>query len=147
LGHSLGGYVTLAFAEAYPQRLRGFGLIHSTALPDGEDARANRDKAVQTIAEQGIIPFVDGLVPKLFAEANAERLREKVQRAIAIGYGTSPQGAAATALGMKARPDRTRIVHDSALPVLLLAGAGDRVIPVERTLTPAGRGARQVLLE
>ena len=147
IGHSLGGYVALAFAELHPERLSGFGLVHSTALPDSEEAKTNRDKAVKTIAEDGIETFVSGLVPKLFADFNLEKMNDAVARAIAIGNGTNPAAAAATALGMKARPDRSRIVREARVPVLLVAGAGDKVVPPERTLAPgAGEGVTNALL-
>lgn len=147
LGHSLGGYITLAFAEAYPDRLAGFGLVHSTPLPDSDEAKANRERAARTIRDEGITTFVGGLVPKLFAEANRESMRDKVERALAIGRGTSPSGAAATALGMKARPDRSFVLRESSLPVLLVAGRGDQVVAPERTFAAEGSGARRVVIE
>src|SRR5690606_38902363 len=64
-GHSLGGYITLALAEQQPELLKGFGLIHSTALPDSEQAKQNRELAIVKVQEQGVQAFVDGLVPKL----------------------------------------------------------------------------------
>ncbi len=137
VGHSLGGYITLAAAGRYPERISGFALIHSTALPDSEEARQNREKAVQAIKQDGITVFVDGLVPKLFAPKHLESEPEQVQFAREIGYGTSAQGAAATALGMKARPDRTNVIHQAAVPVLLVAGAEDLVVRPENTFQGA----------
>jgi len=37
IGHSMGGYITLAFANKYPGLLAGFGLFHSTAFADTEE--------------------------------------------------------------------------------------------------------------
>jgi 3-oxoadipate enol-lactonase len=144
LGHSMGGYTALAFAEQYPSRLSAFGLIHSTGLPDSEAARENRDRTVQKIMEQGIAAFVEGLVPNLFAQ-NAPA--ELVARAIEIGYGTSASGAQASALGMKERPDRRSVLEMSGLPLLLVAGSKDGIIPVERTFTTNRVNVSQVLLD
>lgn len=144
LGHSMGGYTALAFAEQYPSRLRAFGLVHSTGLPDSEAARENRDRTVQKVEERGIASFVEGLVPNLFAP-NAPA--ELVTRATEIGYGTSVVGAQASALGMKERPDRRSVLEQSKLPLLLVAGAKDGIIPVERTFTTSRAGVSQVLLE
>ncbi|EFM10517.1 alpha/beta hydrolase fold protein [Paenibacillus curdlanolyticus YK9] len=147
LGHSLGGYATLAFAERHPDKLRSFGIIHSTAFPDSEAARDNRDRAVAAIREQGIGPFVEGLVPKLFASREDGSNEVLIQEAIAIGRGTTAAGAIAASLGMKERPDRTAILESSTKPVLLVAGQQDGVIPPERTFTTSRAGVKQVLLE
>lgn len=133
IGHSLGGYVTLAFAEKYPDKLAGFGLVHSTANADSDAAKANRDKAVETIGSQGIGVFADGLVPKLFAQSRAAAMKEQIAFAKEIGRGTSAAGAAATARGMKVRPDRNAVISGAEVPVLLLAGKEDGVIASEAT--------------
>lgn len=132
LGHSLGGYITLSFAQRHASRLKGFGLIHSTGYPDSEEARENRLKSVSVIQNEGITNFVDGLVPGLFAAGAAEQL---LDRAKEIGYRTPPQGAAGAALAMRERPDRRDVISATALPVLLVAGAEDTLVPAERTFT------------
>jgi pimeloyl-ACP methyl ester carboxylesterase len=137
-GHSLGGYVTLAFAERYPERLRGFGLLHSTAYPDTEEARENRLKTVETIRREGVAPVIDGMVPKLFAPANRTSMADKVEFARRIGYGTSPDGLIGVALGMRERPDRRAVLERAQVPVLLLAGAQDEVVPPERRFPAEG---------
>lgn len=131
-GHSLGGYVSLAFAERYSERLYTLGLLHSTSFPDGEAAQANRTKAAEAVAADGINPFVDGLIPKLFTESHRLSMSEQLTKAIKIGYGTSPEGAIGCAFGMKIRPDRTTVLEQLDKPILLLAGERDEVIPAER---------------
>ncbi|OUM95320.1 MAG: alpha/beta hydrolase [Thermobacillus sp. ZCTH02-B1] len=147
LGHSLGGYVTLAFAERYPGRLRGFGLIHSTALPDTEEAKAGRDRTAARLLREGAAPFANELALKLFAAENRARMADKVARVAAIGCGTSPAGAARTALGMKVRPDRSGLLRDPRFPVLLVAGEGDEIVAPQRTFLDIERpGLKKVLL-
>ncbi|REK71462.1 alpha/beta fold hydrolase [Paenibacillus paeoniae] len=147
LGHSLGGYVTLAFTERYADKLAAFGLVHSTPLPDSEAARANRDKAVAALQENGIAEFVDGLIPKLFAKDRLEGMEPEVARCKEIGYTTALHGAVATAKGMKGRADRSTVIRESALPILLVAGAQDGVIPVESTFSAVNGETRKVELE
>jgi pimeloyl-ACP methyl ester carboxylesterase len=146
LGHSLGGYITLALAEMYAKKLSGFGLIHSTALEDSEAAKQNRDKAVAALEESGVQPFVDGLIPKLFAPANVEAMPSEIERAKQIGYGTSLQGAVGTARGMKIRANRTHIIEQTELPVLLVSGANDKVIPTESTFAATNGSTVKVVL-
>lgn len=131
-GHSLGGYVALAFAEQYSDRLITLGLVHSTSLPDGEAAQANRLKAAESIRDNGVNAFVDGLIPKLFAATHRLSMPEKLEKAKEIGYRTSVDGAAGCALGMKNRTDRTFVLEELDKPILLLAGELDEVIPPER---------------
>lgn len=132
LGHSMGGYVALSFAQRQASRLKGFGLIHSTGYPDGEEAREKRLKSVSTIQNEGITTFVDALVPGLFAPGAASRLLERAKE---IGYKTPPQGAAGALLAMRERPDRRDVLSASALPVLLVAGTEDGLVPPERIFT------------
>jgi 3-oxoadipate enol-lactonase len=131
-GHSLGGYVALAFAERYPERVLTIGLLHSTSLPDAEAAQENRLKAARAIQEDGVNPFVDGLIPKLFAATNRMNSPEKLMRAVEIGYETSAEGAIGCALGMKDRPDRTAVLEQLDIPILLLAGELDEIITQEK---------------
>lgn len=147
LGHSLGGYITLALSEQNPQLLSGFGLIHSTAFPDTEPGKANRDKAIATIREQGIRPFVDGLIPKLFAPAHLASMADRVQAAVEIGYGTPPLGAIHTTEAMRDRVDRNHVLREASVPVLLVAGAQDQIIPVEKTFSVQGDHITQTRLE
>ncbi len=131
-GHSMSGYSTLAFAEKYPDRLLGFGLVNSTSLPDTEAAKEGRLRTVEQVRAEGVGPFIDGLVPRLFAPQNRTAMAAKVEKARAIGYGTSPQGVIGGALGMRERPDRTGVLSRTELPALLLAGEMDEVIVPER---------------
>lgn len=132
LGHSLGGYITLSFAQRYASRLKGFGLIHSSGYPDSEEAKENRLKSVSMIQNEGIFAFIDQLVPGLFAPGAAPLLPERAKE---IGYKTPPQGAVGAAMAMRERPDRRDVISATALPVLLVAGAEDSKVSAERTFT------------
>ena len=52
-GHSMGGYITLAFAEKYSELLKGFGLINSTAFADSDERKQRREKSIETIQQNG----------------------------------------------------------------------------------------------
>lgn len=147
LGHSLGGYITLSLAERYSSRLDGFGLIHSTPYPDSEEAKEKRLKAVEKIHAEGINAFVDGLVPGLFAPKHLQTMMQDVNRTKEIGYLTSPQGAQGAALAMRERVDRREVLNQSELPILLVAGENDGVIPLERTFTVEGDGVIKAVIK
>jgi 3-oxoadipate enol-lactonase len=145
-GHSLGGYVTLAFAQKHADKLASYGLIHSTGFPDDEAAKANRDKGARSIAENGLEPFIKALVPKLFAPSHVASMPGEVQLAKEIGLSTDPAGARHTLAGMRDRPDRRHVLEATGKPVLLVAGEQDQIIPPAKTFTADGPLVTQVLI-
>lgn len=147
IGHSLGGYVTLSLVQRYASQLKGFGLLHSTGFPDSEEAKEKRLKAVTTIQNEGITHFIEGLVPGLFAPDNVEKLSDEVLRVKEIGYKTPPQGASGAALAMRERADRTSVLAAAALPILLIAGENDRLIPAEKTFTVQGSNVTEAVIK
>jgi len=126
--------------------LKSFGLIHSTPFPDDEAARQNRDKGAESIQSNGIEPFIKALVPKLFAPNHVQTMREQLALAKEIGLGTDPNGAILTLRAMRDRKDRLHVLQETALPVLLVAGKEDQVIPPEKTFVVQKTQIQQVLL-
>lgn len=137
-GHSLGGYITLSLVEHYPEKIKGYGLIHSTAFPDSDEAKQGRINAANSIENDGVQPFIDGLVPKLFSDNSLLNLKEEVENTRKIGYSTSSKAAIQTLLAMKARPDRNIVLEEKNIPVLLVAGDQDKIIPLEKSFSVEG---------
>ncbi|MDF2455828.1 MAG: alpha/beta hydrolase [Cytophagaceae bacterium] len=131
IGHSLGGYVALAFAELYPERLNGFSLFHSTAFPDNEEKKQSRDKVAQYIQDKGVPAFTDNFVEPLFYEGNRERLKTEIEKVKQQAALTTKEGAVSATLAMKARPDRTNVLKEAKVPVLFIVGKKDTAIPLE----------------
>ncbi|WP_054956874.1 alpha/beta fold hydrolase [Paenibacillus dakarensis] len=146
LGHSLGGYITLSFVQRYSSRVNAFGLIHSTGYPDSDEAKEKRVKAVSVIQGEGITSFVDGLIPGLFAPETEKLKPECIQKAKEIGYSTPPQGAIGAALAMRERIDRRDVISSTTLPVLLVAGEKDGLMPQERVFTTDHSNVTQVVI-
>ncbi|WP_035157871.1 alpha/beta fold hydrolase [Cohnella thermotolerans] len=146
LGHSMGGYTALAFAEKHAPKLLGVGLLHSTTFPDDENGKAGREKAAQRVSAEGVKGHIDDLIPKLFAPEHRTSMPEKLEKARAIGYGTSPLAARGCALGMKDRPDRRSVLEQAGRPVLLLAGEHDGVVAPEKRFPVSGPNVTDVLL-
>jgi pimeloyl-ACP methyl ester carboxylesterase len=145
VGHSLGGYITLAYAEKYSHRLKGFSLVHSTAYPDTEEAKKGRSANIVKVKNEGIKPLIDGLIPKLYSPANLEA--DYVSMAKEIGYVTSPQGAMDTLAAMRNRPDRNDVLKITTLPVLLIAGEQDQIIPADKTFSVSKENIQPVLIK
>lgn len=127
VGHSLGGYVTLAMVAKNPELFAGFALLHSTAKADSEDKKESRNKTIEFINKNGASAFTGNFITPLFADSNhpdVPFVREMNIRAEApalTGYTAA----------MRDRPDRTALLADFPRPVLLIAGAKDPGIPVE----------------
>ncbi|WP_217595394.1 alpha/beta fold hydrolase [Cohnella sp. GbtcB17] len=147
LGHSMGGYAALALAERAPDRLLGLGLLHSTTFPDDENGKANREKVAARISREGMEGHIRDLVPKLFASDNLAQLQPQVDRALAIGFGTSAEGGIGAALGMKERPDRRAVLESLEAPIVLLAGESDNVIGPDKRFPVSGPNVTHRLLE
>lgn len=130
-GHSMGGYVTMAFADLYPDLLLGYILFHSTPFADTEEKKANRDREISLVLCKKKRQIVNVNIPKAFADDNVERLGEQVALARHIALNNEDRGIMALLNGMKARPDRTRVLRDASLPLLLVGGMKDNYIPAE----------------
>jgi pimeloyl-ACP methyl ester carboxylesterase len=126
LGHSLGGYVTLAVADKKPELLAAFGLIHSTAYADSEEKKANRNRVIDFVQQHGVSPFIESFIPPLFANPQ----HAQISKVVAIGKTTPPETLVAYTRAMRDRPDRTSVLAGFAGKILLLAGEFDNLIPV-----------------
>lgn len=130
VGHSMGGYIALAFAEKHPDMVCGLVLYHSTAVADDDAKREARRQAVTALHEHGSAPFIEKQLPRMVAP-NFPASRTQAL----IGQFKSLPAAALTA-GMEAmtnRTDRTGVLKDADFPVLLLLGEDDQLIPLEKT--------------
>ncbi len=132
-GHSMGGYVTLAFAEKYPEVLNGICLFHSTALPDSEEKQRDRDRTIN-IVKRDAMTFIRAVIPNLFAPANKEKYKVEIDELIARASQMPTQGIIATLEGMKIRKDRTQILKGVKAPVLIIAGKQDTAVPFDSLL-------------
>ena len=70
-GHSMGGYTGLAFAEKYPDKIKGLCLFHSTANADSEERKENRNRALE-IVKKNHKKFINQIIPLWFAKENRE---------------------------------------------------------------------------
>ncbi|HDR68544.1 MAG TPA: alpha/beta hydrolase [Bacteroidaceae bacterium] len=131
IGHSLGGYITMAFAELYRERLKGYCLFHSTCFPDTEEKRINRDREIRIIKNGKKNQVINVNIARGFADDNLDRLRDQVERAKMIAHSCSDEGTIALLRAMKSRPDRSHILAKADLPVLLIGGMKDNYISAE----------------
>ncbi len=134
LGHSLGGYITLAFAEKYPDSLYGFGLVHSTAFADSEEKKAVRKKGIEIIGQYGSYPFVKNTTPNLFSNEYKAAHADSVKTLSETGNNFKPEALQQYYAAMMNRPDRTSVLSGSKTPVLFILGMEDVAAPLQDLL-------------
>ena len=134
IGHSMGGYVTLAFADQYPEMVNRFSLFHSHPFPDSEQVRKNRQKAIENIKNGNKEEICRSHVPKTFADDNLQAFSGQVKKAENTALQTSEEGIIANLKGMMRRPDRSQRVKNTDKPFLLIAGKKDNFINYETVI-------------
>ncbi len=133
VGHSMGGYVALAFAELYPDHMKGLFLLNSTSRADSDERKCNRDRAVVCV-KQNYSSFVSMSIANLFSEDNRERLAAEIEMVKAQALKTPLQGIVAALEGMKIRKDREVILHFAPYPMHMVLGKKDGVLIYEDTI-------------
>ncbi len=133
IGHSMGGYVALAFAELYPDNVRSLALVASTSRADSQERQINRDRAMELVKKNSSV-FVTMSISNLFGESAQKQFPAAIELSKSEALKTSKQGMIAALEGMKIRPDREVLFHFAPYPILLILGKNDTVIPYEEAL-------------
>jgi 3-oxoadipate enol-lactonase len=142
-GLSMGGYVALAFAAKYPRRLLGLVLSDTRAGADSPETRANRDKDIEFVRNQGGTAFIERQLPKLVSAAASETLRAEVKR-----LGDQKADAIVAALqALRDRPDRRAELAHIICPTLVLVGTDDVMTPPAEAAAMATAIPKAVLVE
>ncbi|MCK4922522.1 MAG: alpha/beta hydrolase [Bacteroidales bacterium] len=131
VGHSMGGYVAMAFREAFQSSVNSCVLFHSTCLPDTKEKRENRSREIQLVKNGKKELIVNTNIPRAFADENLDIYSGEVERAKKIALKTTEKGICAILNGMKERPDRCELLLDDKIPLLIIAGKKDNYIPFE----------------
>lgn len=147
VGHSMGGYAALAFAEKYPDLLKGLVLFHSQAAADTEEAKMNRTRTIRIVTDDRA-GFITSFIPDLFARASVSKFSEAIEDQKSIAHQTSNEGIIAALKAMKERNDSRTLLENLKVPVLFIAGKEDKRIPVGLITTQAAlpRHAELLLL-
>ncbi|MCF8308444.1 MAG: alpha/beta hydrolase [Bacteroidales bacterium] len=133
VGHSMGGYVSLAFAELFPHMVKGLVLFHSQAAADDEEGKRNRDRTVKVV-EEDRAGFIRNFIPDLFAPGNDTRFKKEIESLKKEAEKTSREGIVAAVKGMKERTDKLDLLGKLENPILFISGKQDARIPVEKIL-------------
>ena len=136
VGHSMGGYVALAFGEIYPDNINGICLFNSTAQPDSPLKKEERDRAIKVVKKHHD-RFIQEAIPNLFKETGYSKTSPKVRALIAKALDTPKQGIVAALEGMKIRVNREIILKFAPYPIFFIIGKKDPIIPYENLIEQA----------
>jgi pimeloyl-ACP methyl ester carboxylesterase len=145
-GLSMGGYVALAFARKYPDRLRGLILADTRAEPDDDAGKANRDRAITAVKTDGAEAFAEAQLPKQLGPDTLKSRPDVVELARAIATTQRTEGIVAALAALRDRPDARpglTLVH---VPTLILVGEDDAITPpaMAETLNTGIKGSKLV---
>jgi pimeloyl-ACP methyl ester carboxylesterase len=134
MGHSMGGYIALAFAEQFPEKMVALGLLHSTAYADSAERIQKRKQAIDFIEREGAAAFLRISLPGLFGPA----FREQEKAAIDSLLTSMKQVSGSTLIqyyrAMMQRPDRSKLLEATPYPVMFIIGDEDEIVKASDTL-------------
>ncbi len=134
IGHSMGGYITLAIAEKYPELLSSFGLVHSSAFADSEEKKSARLKSIEFINKNGAYDFLRTAIPGLFGKHWSAAHQLEIERLAEKGKNFSKEALVQYYQAMIGRPDRTHILKTFPRPILFIIGQHDNAVPFSQSL-------------
>ncbi|PZX57932.1 alpha/beta fold hydrolase [Algoriphagus chordae] len=131
IGHSLGGYVTLALLALMGSKLKAVGLFHSTAFADDTDKKGMRDRTVVFLKKHGVDTFVTSFVPPLIPEHKRDDFQAEIAAAIVQAKQSTLDGLIAYTKAMRDREDRFEVFQNFSGPKLMIAGTLDSAVKID----------------
>lgn len=133
IGHSMGGYVSLALAESCPEMINGVLLYFSSASADSEEKKHNRNRAIDVVKKNHAL-FVQSTVPFLFTEKHRLKYKKTIARLVLAGKFMNKQGIIAALEGMRDRSDREIVLKFAPFKLGFIIGKEDPVLPFEKIM-------------
>lgn len=133
-GHSMGGYITLALAEKYPEFITSFALVHSSALADTEEKKQGRLKSIEFIKKNGAYEFLKTVIAGLFTEAWTAENKAAVAGLVEKSRLFTNEAIVEYNHAMVNRPDRTAVLKNFSKPIMFIIGEHDKVVPFDLSM-------------
>jgi pimeloyl-ACP methyl ester carboxylesterase len=130
VGHSMGGYVALAFAELFPEHTAGLCLFHSTPYPDSDQKKLSRNAEIERVNNAEKVSIIEESLPLRFATGNLWKLQKEVNWAKKIASDISDKGVVLSLKAMSSRSDRNHVIENANFPTMMIFGTLDNHIPL-----------------
>lgn len=134
IGHSMGGYIALAFAERFEKRLSGLGLVCSQAGADSEEGKAGRLKNAERVGIEGFEFIVETMSEKLLSAASDQNGASLKSQLKGIMKQSSAEGVVSALEAMASRKDQIETLKKLSVPVWVATGSDDALIPSEKSI-------------
>lgn len=128
IGHSMGGYIALAYAKKYGDFIAGLGLFHSTAFGDSEEKQLNRDKTVKFLGKHGAATFIEDFLPKMYNDDFLSKNKTYIKQQLIDNQQIPTEALQIATTAMKNREDTRGVLESSNFPVLHIIGKADKFI-------------------
>lgn len=134
VGHSMGGYIGLSFADYYVNHVQGLLLLHSTSYEDNEAKKTSRMKVAEFIEEFGVSKYLETATPNLFGKEFKKTNPGAIQNIIESGSDISKEAMIQFVFAMRNRKAFTHLLQQNNIPVWMLAGDEDLAVPIQDSL-------------
>jgi pimeloyl-ACP methyl ester carboxylesterase len=134
IGHSMGGYIGLSFADYYVNHVQGLLLFHSTTYEDNEAKKTSRMKVAEFIQEWGVSKYLETATPNLFGDAFKKTNPGIIQNVIDSGSGISQEAMIQFVFAMRNRKAMTHLLQQHKIPVWMIVGDADLAVPIQDSL-------------
>jgi pimeloyl-ACP methyl ester carboxylesterase len=134
IGHSMGGYISLAFTEKYPGKIRGLGLFHSSSYADSTEKKESREKNIRFIEKNGAALYVEQAIPGLFSDVFKAEHPDEIRKLTERYANFSPDSLVQYLEAMKQRPATIMVLKTITKPVLFIMGEEDKAVPIKDSL-------------
>jgi pimeloyl-ACP methyl ester carboxylesterase len=135
IGHSMGGYIALAYARKHGDFIAGLGLFHSTAFADSEEKKVSRDKTVKFLAKHGAATFIKDFLPKMYHPEFLKRNSTYIKQQLADNQRIPTEALQVATKAMKNRKDTQVVLKNAKYPVLHIIGKADKFIEFSDALS------------
>lgn len=136
VGHSMGGYVALAFCEKYPDNTRGLVLMNSTPLGDSDEKKINRDRSI-IVAERNKKSYINAAISGLVTPENNLKYQREIDDLKAVANTFPTKGITAALKGMKIRTNKKEVLKRFNNFKFIISGKNDPIMPYNEIKTIA----------
>jgi len=136
VGHSMGGYVSLAFAELYPGKISGLVLMNSIPEADSQEKKENREKSAKLVSKNKTA-YLKMAIQNLVAPGNEIIFKDELEKLFSEAQKSTSGGIIANLNGMKIRTDRQHVLKQLTSYKIMVSGIDDPIMPIKSAETTA----------